>query len=502
MTELRKVLRSAFDGVESRAFRRVDIAWLAAFRVLFGLTMCVGMLRFIANGWIDRQFLETRFQFKYWGFGWVERLPPDAMHALFWVLAALALAVAVGFRFRTSSLLFTLGFVYLELVDVTNYLNHYYLAALLSLLLTLSPANRAFSIDVLLAPKLREATVPLLWHDLFRFQVGIVYVFAGLAKAHADWLVHAAPLRIWLSSNTDVPVLGALFAQPWAPVAMSWAGFLFDSTVVAWLLVRCTRPYAYAAVIVFHMITGVHVSDRNVSGDHDRLGARVLRRRLAAPVSSTLARRSRRTRRLRGATTRRMAESGACRSRRLLPRRAPLALALLGLRWRRSLARTGHAFFVARDGPREKRQHHLHGPKQDDRSHLAGRAQSLPHSAPRTTAFRPTRSDSPARPPRSRRLRASRARARRGARRCVGLAQRATTGAAHRSIGRSRNRPRRNRSCELDSAGPNRAPAPPSADLTGTRGERPTRVVASVLYVMAPRPRWHRSFPNEGGRRN
>jgi vitamin K-dependent gamma-carboxylase len=257
MTELRKALGSAFDRAESRAFRRVDIIWLAAFRVLFGLTMCVGMLRFIANGWIDLQFVETRFRFKYWGFGWVEVLPPAAMHALFWVLAGLALAVAVGFRFRTASLLFTLGFVYLELIDVTNYLNHYYLAALLSLLLTLSPANRAFSIDALLAPKRRAATVPLLWHDLFRFQVGIVYVFAGLAKAHADWLVHAAPLRIWLSSNTDVPVLGAVLAEPWAPVAMSWAGFLFDSTVVAWLLVRRTRPYAYAAVVVFHVITGI-----------------------------------------------------------------------------------------------------------------------------------------------------------------------------------------------------------------------------------------------------
>jgi vitamin K-dependent gamma-carboxylase len=257
MTELRKAFRSAFDRAESRAFRRVDVAWLVAFRVLFGLTMCVGMLRFIANGWIDLQFVETRFRFKYWGFGWVEVLPQDAMHALFWVLAALALAVAVGFCFRTASLLFTLGFVYLELVDVTNYLNHYYLAALLSLLLTLSPANRAFSIDALLAPKRRAATVPLLWHDLFRFQVGIVYVFAGLAKAHADWLVHAAPLRIWLSSNTDVPVLGALFAEPWAPVVMSWAGFLFDSTVVGWLLLRRTRPYAYAAVIVFHVMTGI-----------------------------------------------------------------------------------------------------------------------------------------------------------------------------------------------------------------------------------------------------
>ncbi len=256
MTETSRLVR--FLGrFEARAFRPVDIAWLVALRVAFGLTMCVGMLRYIAYGWVDKLYVAPTYRFKYWGFEWVDVLSPDAMHALFWVLSALALAVAVGFRFRLASALFTLGFLYLELVDVTNYLNHYYLAALLSLLLTLSPANRAFSLDVLLRPTLRRATVPTLFYDLLRFQVGVVYVFAGFAKAHADWLVHAAPLRIWLSSNTDVPILGGLFAQPWAPLAMSWAGFLFDSTVVGWLLVPRTRPFAYAAVVVFHVVTGI-----------------------------------------------------------------------------------------------------------------------------------------------------------------------------------------------------------------------------------------------------
>jgi hypothetical protein len=38
---------------------------------------------------------------------------------------------------------------------------------------------------------------------------------------------------------------------------MSWCGFLFDSTIVIWLSIRKTRPWAYLAVVVFHVMTRV-----------------------------------------------------------------------------------------------------------------------------------------------------------------------------------------------------------------------------------------------------
>src|SRR5262249_14954286 len=87
------------------------------------------------------------------------------------------------------------------------------------------------------------------------FQIGLVYTCAGLAKAQPDWLLHAQPLRIWLNARTELPVLGQLFAQPWAAPAMSWAGFLFDATIAGWLLLRRTRPWAFCAVIAFHVLT-------------------------------------------------------------------------------------------------------------------------------------------------------------------------------------------------------------------------------------------------------
>lgn len=248
-------MTSRFRALRARLLEPVDIAWLTAFRALFGVTLCVSMLRFIAYGWVDELFVKPRFHFKYWGLGWIEPLSAAGMHALFWALAGLALCVAVGFAYRVTLSLFALGFGYLQAVDVSNYLNHYYLALLLALLLLAAPANRAFSVDAALGMVTRRDHVARAWLWLFRIQVGVVYTFAGLAKAHADWLFHAEPLSIWLAGRSDLPFVGYLVSRPYAPYFMSWAGFLFDTSIPWFLLWRRTRLVAYASVLAFHLAT-------------------------------------------------------------------------------------------------------------------------------------------------------------------------------------------------------------------------------------------------------
>lgn len=250
--------------VEAALLRPVDVAWLAAYRILFGLALAISMERFLAYGWVDTLLVAPRFRFRYWGFAWVEPLSSGAMHALFWCLAALALATAAGLAFRLTAPLFAAGLTYIQLVDVSTYLNHYYLAGLLAWLLALSPANRAWSVDAWLRarwnawrgrPRADDREVATAWLILFRVQVGVVYFFAGLAKAQSDWLLHGQPLGIWLGASTELPLLGRLFTVPGVPLAMSWCGFLFDTTVVLWLSWRRTRPWAYAVVVVFHVMT-------------------------------------------------------------------------------------------------------------------------------------------------------------------------------------------------------------------------------------------------------
>lgn len=232
-----------------------DIASLVAFRIAFGLVVATSALRFLAYGWIDELFVRTSFRFRYWGFGWVPALPDEWAWALFALLLVLGLCVAAGLFYRAAVALLFVVFTYLQLWDVSNYLNHYYLVSLLALLLNFIPAHRAFSIDARLRPALRSATLPAWCIWLLRFQVAVVYFNAGMAKFTEDWLLHAQPLQIWLSSRTSLPVIGPLLDETWIAYFAAWGGFLFDTTIALWLLLPRTRPWAYLVVIGFHAAT-------------------------------------------------------------------------------------------------------------------------------------------------------------------------------------------------------------------------------------------------------
>ena len=89
-------------------------------------------------------------------------------------------------------------------------LNHYYLLSLLCLLAVVLPLHRAYSVDAWRRPAIRANAFPSWFTYLLRFQVAVVYFYAGLAKLGEDWLLHAQPLKIWLASRGDTPVLPCL----------------------------------------------------------------------------------------------------------------------------------------------------------------------------------------------------------------------------------------------------------------------------------------------------
>lgn len=231
-------------GLRARLVAPRDAASLVAFRVALGVIVCVSAIRSLTNRWVDEWFVEPTFAFKYWGFSWVHALPSGAMHALFVAIAILGLVYASGLLHRIVAPVLFLAFAYIQLIDVTNWLNHYYLVCLLLLLTSFMPLGRGVR------------TVPAWCVWLLRFQVGVVYFFAGMAKLTTDWLVHAQPLDIWLHARTDVPVLGALFGQRAVAYAMSWGGFLFDTTVPLFLSFRRTRAPAYLVLVLFHATVG------------------------------------------------------------------------------------------------------------------------------------------------------------------------------------------------------------------------------------------------------
>jgi hypothetical protein len=234
----------------------VDAAGIAAFRVLFGLIATISAIRFLAYGWVDDFFVKPRFFFKYWGFEWVVVPPAPYVHALFVALAVLGVVVALGLFYRVAIVLLFVGFAYVQLMDKTNYLNHYVLVSLLTLTMSFMPLGRAYGLDGIRRGA-RLSHVPAYCLYLLRFQVGVVYFFAGMAKFESDWLLHAQPLDIWLSARTSLPIVGALFEYRFIAYVFSWAGFLFDTTIVAFLLWGRTRKYAYAVVLFFHAMTSL-----------------------------------------------------------------------------------------------------------------------------------------------------------------------------------------------------------------------------------------------------
>lgn len=229
-------------------------ASLAVFRMVFGFMILFSTLRFWMKGWIEELYINPKFFFSYYGFEWVKPLG-NYTYIVFIVCGISALFFALGWFYRTASLLLFLSFTYIELMDKTNYLNHYYFVTLVLFLMMWLPAHVNFSIDAMRKPQIAKRFVPLWTVGSIRLMMGIVYVYAGLAKLNSDWLVEAMPLRLWLPANNNMPLIGSLFNHLWVAYFFSWFGALYDLTIPFFLLNRKTRPYAYATVVIFHLMT-------------------------------------------------------------------------------------------------------------------------------------------------------------------------------------------------------------------------------------------------------
>ncbi len=235
--------------------RQTPIAPLVTFRIIFGILMAYGALRFLYSGWVDELYGEPTFFFSFYGFNGVEPLGTTGMTLIYFGIALTAICVALGFLYRPAIISFFLLFTYSELVDATNYLNHYYLVVLISFLMIFMPLGSKFSLDAKLFPKKRRNTVPVWMINILIFQLCVVYFYAGFAKLNSDWLFRAMPMAVWLPERQDFPLLGFFFKQEWTAFIFSWMGAIYDCTIWIFLLWKRTRLVAYLFVLVFHLMT-------------------------------------------------------------------------------------------------------------------------------------------------------------------------------------------------------------------------------------------------------
>ncbi len=234
-----------------------SIAPLITFRMAFGLVMLFSTIRYMWMGWVDTQLVDPVLHFSYYGFDWVQPLSRVGMYSVFLIMAFACIAILLGWYYRLASIVFFLCFTYVELVDITYYLNHYYFVSIIAFLLIIVPANRYFSLDVVRKPELQQKTVSRWCIDIFKLQIAIVYFYAGIAKINYDWLFRALPLSIWLPAKTSVPLIGPIFQYKITAYLFSWMGMLFDTFIIGALLFQKTRWLAYIAVIIFHTLTGI-----------------------------------------------------------------------------------------------------------------------------------------------------------------------------------------------------------------------------------------------------
>ncbi|TPN85372.1 HTTM domain-containing protein [Aquimarina algicola] len=230
-------------------------ATLAAFRILFGVLMFISLIRFLSKGWVQKFYIEPNFHFKYYGFSWVVTWG-EYTYILFFIAITSCIGIILGYKYRLSMILFFLSFTYIELIDKTTYLNHYYFISILSFLLCFLPLNVTFSLDAHYKNRSYK-NVPKWTVDAIKILIGIVYFYAGLAKLNSDWLFRAQPLKVWLSSKTDFPIIGKFMNDTWFHYLMSWSGAIYDLTIPFLLLIRKTRPFAFVLVVIFHVFTRI-----------------------------------------------------------------------------------------------------------------------------------------------------------------------------------------------------------------------------------------------------
>ena len=239
-----------------RPFDLTSSAPLATFRIFFGLMMLFSLIRFWSNGWIETLYIDPNFHFKYFGFSWVSDWG-SYTYLLFIICGLSTIFITLGLFYRYAIVIFFLSFTYIELIDKTTYLNHYYFISVLALLLLFIPANATFSIDSKIFKNIKAKVYN--YHILsIKGLIFIIYFCAGLAKINSDWLLNAQPLSIWLPSKYDLPILGGFFfEQSWVHYLMSWGGMIYDISIPFLLIQKKTRWPAFVLVIIFHFLTAV-----------------------------------------------------------------------------------------------------------------------------------------------------------------------------------------------------------------------------------------------------
>lgn len=237
-------------------FKPIDNTPIVLWRIVFGLVMFFETWGAIAVGWVKQVYVDPPlFTFNFIGFEFLQPLPGYGMYIWFGLLGMFAIGVILGYRYRLSIALLTIGWLGVYLMHKTSYNNHHYLMSLLCLMMCVQPANKAVSIDAKSGRTTPISVCYNLYLQMFVWLFLIVFFYAAIAKIYPDWL-QGTPLTQWLSYKKD-SIIGFLYRSDFQALLMSWGGIFFDLLVIPALLWKPTRKYAFWISLYFHIMNSI-----------------------------------------------------------------------------------------------------------------------------------------------------------------------------------------------------------------------------------------------------
>lgn len=230
----------------------VEGKFLSWFRILaFGLIV-FEVTELYAGGYLSFVLSATDIRFPYEFLPIATKFKAQYVDLLYAVVVGSAGLCAIGLFYRYATWVFLLSYSYLFFQDKLFWNNHWYLFALIGILAIIIDMSKSYSLDIILRPKNKRATVPRWFYAVLAFQVAIAYFYGGISKINPDWLIQTEPIGRFLSERTHYPILGHIFQQPWAPYFFAYGGLLFDLSIGFLLFWKRTWYVAVVLVIMFN----------------------------------------------------------------------------------------------------------------------------------------------------------------------------------------------------------------------------------------------------------
>lgn len=237
-------------------FKQIDNTGLVLFRAVFGLLIATEAIGAIFTGWVRRTLVEPPFTFNFIGFDFLQYLQGDLMYYYFIVMGIFGIFVMLGYKYRFSMIAFAIMWTGVYLMQKSNYNNHYYLMMLLCWIMAFLPANRWFSLDAKINPKIKNPAMPQWVLLILILQVWIVYTFASVAKFYPDWL-DASMAKLLMSNKSDYWMIGELLQKSWVHWTIAYTGIFFDLLIVPLMLWKRTRMLGFIISVFFHLFNSI-----------------------------------------------------------------------------------------------------------------------------------------------------------------------------------------------------------------------------------------------------